>query len=167
MESFGSPSSTLSGDQVADYDEDPVLGVHSKYVEVHGDRLMFIDQDSNLVSYSLSSLLDSRKDFKVMEKGVADFEFETDNDMCILWKRGEFRVSEKTVRLYDIFEAKTPIHWTTFHKVGGLWILAAWEPAAKKNHYALLEHPQLTRLDTLAVDNISDETTGIDQGRFN
>lgn len=141
--------------------------MHSKYVEVHGDRLMFIDQDSNLVSYSLSSLLDSRKDFKVMEKGVADFEFETDNDMCILWKRGEFRVSEKTVRLYDIFEAKTPIHWTTFHKVGGLWILAAWEPAAKKNHYALLEHPQLTRLDTLAVDNISDETTGIDQGRFN
>jgi hypothetical protein len=128
--------------------------VHSKYVSVHGDRLMFITQDSRLVSYSLSGLLDARKDFYFLDNELpaADFAFDNDLGFIILRKRGELRVGEKN---YKIQEMVTPQveHWTTFGRTSSFWVVAGWNKTNRTNHLLLLENPYLSKLDTAAIKN--------------
>jgi hypothetical protein len=121
---------------------------------VHGDKLMFIAQDSRLVSYSLSGLLDARKDFVFPDSDTpcADFVYDNDLGYVILRKRGELRVGEKTYKIQEMAVPQVE-HWTTFGRTSSFWIVAGWHKSIKKNQLLLLENPYLAKLDGLAIDN--------------
>jgi len=133
---------------------DPVLGIHSKYVAVHGDKLMFITQDSRLVSYSLSGLLDARKDFVFVDNEIpaADFVYDNDIGYIILRKRGELRVGEKNYKIQEMVAPQVE-HWTTFGRTSSFWIIAGWNKTSRTNHLLLVENPYLVKLDTATINN--------------
>jgi hypothetical protein len=121
---------------------------------------MFIAHDSRIVSYSLSGLLDARKDFVFADNEIpaADFVYDNDIGYIILRKRGELRVGEKN---YKIQEMVTPQveHWTAFGRTSSYWIIAGWNKTSRTNHLLLLENPYLSKLDAVAITN---ETTFTD-----